>query len=216
MNLRITKYLASLFVLLSLTACQSMYYDAMEKVGYHKRDIMVDRVGEARDAQQEAKQEFSSALDQFQSMFGKEDSDLQEQYDLLSDAFEDSEAAAEQVRKRIESVESVSEALFEEWESELEQYTSTKLKQDSKRKLLSTKRQYNTLISSMRAAEKRMDPVLNAFRDQVLYLKHNLNARAINGLKTELKSVETDVARLITEMEKSIAEAQAFIVKLES
>lgn len=212
------KYLVSLavlFVCFGLTACQSMYYGAMEKVGFHKREIMVDRVGEARDAQKEAKEEFKSALDTFQNMFGKEDSDLQDQYDELSSAFEDSEDAANEVRERIEGVESVSDALFDEWEDELELYSSQKLKQDSARKLSSTKRKYNQLMVSMRKAERRMEPVLNALRDQVLYLKHNLNARAIEGLKGELKSVESNVSKLIKEMEKSIAESEAFIAQLE-
>lgn len=205
-----------LFVPVALVGCQTAYYGAMEKMGIHKRDILVDRVEEARDAQQEAKQEFASALDQFQSLFGKPDSDLQQQYDRLSAAFKDSEDAANAVRKRIQSVEDVSEALFEEWEEELKLYTSDRLKRDSAAKLKQTRQQYQQLIGAMRAAEKRMDPVLNVFRDQVLYLKHNLNARAINGLKGELKTVEGNVARLIKDMESSIVQSEAFIRQLEA
>ena len=37
--------------------CQKAYYGTMEKFGVHKRDIMVDRVEEARDSQQEAKEQ---------------------------------------------------------------------------------------------------------------------------------------------------------------
>ncbi len=202
-------------MLFSLTACQSAYYGAMEKVGIHKRDIMVDRVEDARDAQEDAKEEFKSALHQFQQMFGKPDTGLQDQYDRLNAAYEDSEDAANEVTDRIESVENVSEALFEEWEEELNLYTSQTLKNDSAAKLRATRRQYNGLIGAMRAAEKRMQPVLNSLRDQVLYLKHNLNARAIDGLKGELKSVEGNVARLIKDMEKSIAESEAFIAQLQ-
>ena len=53
--------------------------------------------------------------------------------------------------------------------------------------------------------------VLAAFRDQVLFLKHNLNAQAIASLETELASVRTDVSSLLKAMEVSIAEANAFI-----
>ena len=206
----------SVFVLtVLLGGCSSAYYGAMEKVGIHKRDIMVDRVTDARDSQQEAKDEFSSALEQFQAMLGTSDTDLQVQYDKLNTAFERSENAAEEVSDRIEGVENVSEALFEEWEEELKLYSSENLRRDSASKLRATKRNYKQLISSMKAAEERMDPVLNALRDQVLYLKHNLNARAIDGLKGELRSVETNVARLIRDMEKSIAESEAFIEQLQ-
>ena len=63
----------------------------------------------------------------------------------------------------------------------------------------------------MTKSSLEIDPVLLAFRDQVLFLKHNLNARAIASLQTELVSVEANVASLIKEMEASIGEADAFI-----
>ncbi len=63
----------------------------------------------------------------------------------------------------------------------------------------------------MTKSSLKIDPVLLAFRDQVLFLKHNLNARAIASLQTELVSVEANVASLIKEMEVSIGEADAFI-----
>jgi len=63
----------------------------------------------------------------------------------------------------------------------------------------------------MKRAEKKMEPVLSAFRDQVLFLKHNLNAKAIASLQTELVSVEAEVNSLIRDMETSIKEANAFI-----
>ncbi|MFO7529942.1 MAG: DUF2959 family protein [Marinobacter sp.] len=56
-----------------------------------------------------------------------------------------------------------------------------------------------------------MDPVLQAFQDQVLYLKHNLNAQAIGSLENELVSIRQDVDRLIRNMEQSIEESEAFI-----
>jgi hypothetical protein len=37
-------------LLLLLGACAGVYYDTMESVGIHKRDILVDRVESARDA----------------------------------------------------------------------------------------------------------------------------------------------------------------------
>jgi hypothetical protein len=63
----------------------------------------------------------------------------------------------------------------------------------------------------MRRAEDKMQPVLNAFRDQVLFLKHNLNARAIAALEGTVASLEAEVATLILDMEASIEEANRFI-----
>lgn len=207
-------FLGSLLVVV-LAGCQSMYYGAMEKVGVHKRDIMIDRVESAQDAQTDAKEQFESALEQYQSIITIKDQDLADRYDKLNDEYEDSKAAALRVSERIDSVEDVSEALFDEWEDEIELYSSADLKRKSQAKLSQTKRQYQKLIKAMRSAEARMQPVLLAFQDQVLYLKHNLNARAIDSLQGELGSIETNVAQLIAEMEKSIAESEAFISSLQ-
>lgn len=201
-------------LLLSLQGCQSVYYSAMEKVGFPKREILQDRVENARESQEDAKEEFSSALEQFQVMFGKQDSDLQEKYDKLSSAFEDSENAAEEVRSRIDKVEDVAGALFEEWEEELDIYDNDSLKAQSAKQLKTTRAKYKTLVAAMKKAESKMEPVLAVFRDQVLYLKHNLNAQAISGLKTELGKVQTQVNQLIVEMNKSIKEADSFIADL--
>ena len=198
-----------------LPGCESAYYKTMETMGYHKRDIMVDRVSEARDAQEEAKEQFESALEKFSKVLGFKGGSLQEKYDQLKDEYEKSDAKAAAVRSRIAAVEDVAEDLFAEWQAELNQYTSSSLKQSSARKLRETQKKYAQLIGTMKRAEGKIDPVLSAFRDQVLYLKHNLNAQAIASLQSELTSIETDVARLIKEMETSIKEANAFISSME-
>jgi hypothetical protein len=66
-------------------------------------------------------------------------------------------------------------------------------------------------MRTMRAAAARMDPILGKFRDQVLFLKHNLNAQAIAGLTSTASNLQGDVSRLIEDMEKSIREADEFI-----
>jgi hypothetical protein len=202
-------------VIFLLFGCESTYYKTMETMGYHKRDILVDRVEDARDAQEEAKTQFESALEKFSSVLGFHGGTLEEKYDQLKNEYEESATKANAVRSRIAAVEDVAEDLFAEWQEELNQYTSSNLRRSSARKLRETKNKYTQLIGAMKRAEKKIDPVLSAFKDQVLYLKHNLNARAIASLQSELASIETDVARLIKEMEASIKEADSFISSME-
>ena len=214
--LRVEFRLAALFtILLFLLGCETTYYKTMEKFGYHKRDLMVERVEEARDAQKEAKEQFESALEKFSSVLKFEGGELEKKYKTLKAEYEKSESKAEAVRDRIEAVEDVAEDLFEEWQDELSQYTNQSLRRSSERKLKQTRQQYSQLLRAMKRVEKKIDPVLSAFRDQVLYLKHNLNARAISSLRNELVSVEADVASLVKEMEASIAEANTFIKAIE-
>ncbi len=210
-SLRSISTVGGLLLCLVLVGCSSMYYSAMEKLGIEKREILVDRVEDARDAQTDAQETFRSSLERFQSVVETPDTPLQEKYDTIRTAFEDSQDVAEEVRDRIDAVEDVSEALFDEWEDELELYESASLRRNSERQLQDTRSRYNTLIARMHRAEAKMAPVLEAFEDQVLFLKHNLNAQAIGALEQELSQIRADVDRLIQDMEDSIAESEAFI-----
>lgn len=191
--------------------CQKAYYNTMEAFGYHKRDILVDRVQDSRDAQEQAKEQFKTTLEKFNEVVGFEGGELEKKYDQLKAQLDKCEGKARRVSDRIEEVETVAEALFDEWLKELDQYTSPDLRRSSEEKMLETKQSYDRLIRAMRRAESKMEPVLAAFRDQVLFLKHNLNAVAVASLQDELVDIEADIATLIAEMEESIAQADAFI-----
>ncbi|MDE1254363.1 DUF2959 domain-containing protein [Vibrio aestuarianus] len=206
--------LAVLVSIFTLTGCQSAYYSAMEQVGYHKRDIMVDRVEDAKTSQQDAQQEFTSALEALSVLTNFNGGELEEVYNQINDKYQDSEQAAQEVSNRIAAIEDVSDALFNEWQSELELYTSSKLKRASQQKLKETKASYQTMLSAMKRAEQKMTPVLNTLRDNTLYLKHNLNASAIGSMQSEFISLEQDISYAIKQMNTAIAESDKFLTKL--
>ncbi len=203
--------IALVMALLPLTACESAYYGAMEKVGIHKRDIFVDRIEDVKEAQLEGQEQFKSALEQFQATVAFDGGELESVYNKLNAEYEASEDAAEEIRDRIAAVESVAEALFEEWEAELKLYTSSSLRRQSESQLNDTRRRYTSLLATMKKAEKSLTPVLNTLRDNTLYLKHNLNARAIASLKGEANTIRNDVNRLIADMDAAIAASDRFI-----
>ncbi|WFB48112.1 DUF2959 domain-containing protein [Vibrio coralliilyticus] len=206
--------LALMLSIFTLTGCQSAYYSAMEQVGYHKRDIMVDRVEDAKQSQQDAQQEFTSALEALSALTQFDGGELETVYNQINDKYQDSEKAAQEVSDRIAAIEDVSDALFAEWQSELDLYTSTKLKRASKQKLKETQRSYNTMLSAMKRAEDKMTPVLNTLRDNTLYLKHNLNASAIGSMQGEFANLEQDIQYAIKDMNAAIAESDKFLQKL--
>jgi hypothetical protein len=188
-----------------------MYYGAMEKLGYAKRDLLVSRVKSAQQSQEEAKKQFKSALAHFSSVVNFDGGSLEQKYEKLSADLEESEEKATSVTKRIDAVDDVSKALFKEWEKELSSYQNERLKNSSEEKLRETKARYAQLIKAMRNAESKMSPALQPLRDNVLFLKHNLNAKAISSLDSELVTVEGNVESLIRDLEISINEADRFI-----
>ncbi|MEE1979455.1 DUF2959 domain-containing protein [Shewanella xiamenensis] len=201
---------------LLLTGCQSAYYGAMEKVGYHKRDIMVDRVKAAKESQEDAQKEFSSALEEMQALLNHNGGNLEKAYNKAKDEYESAQSAADDVSNRINKVEDVAEALFDEWQAEIGEISKASLRRNSETKLKETRRSYEQLIKTMRRAESKMPPILTAMKDNMLYLKHNLNAQAIGAIKGEFASLQTDISSLIKEMNKSINESTRFIEALEN
>ncbi len=195
--------------------CQSTYYAAAEKVGYEKRDILVDRVESARNSQEDARTEISDALEEYRKVVAFDGGDLEAHYRSLSSKLKDSEKAAAAVSEHIRDVEHVADALFSEWKDELADYSSADLRARSARQLGETRARYDQMMAAMKHAESKLDPALAPLRDQVLFLKHNLNARAIAGLRTEVAAVDARVNDLIRELDRAIAEADRFIAGLE-
>lgn len=193
---------------------QRFYFKARESVGHHKRDILAARVESTRDGLEEAKEQFQNALEKFSALAEFDGGSLEDTYRQLKIEFDYSKAKALAVSDRIDAVQEVAEALFAEWEEELEQYSNRSLRSASRLKLRQTQQMYVQLITAMRRAEGKIGPVLGVFQDQVLFLKHNLNAQAIAHLENELGTLSLNVSNLIAAMERSIDRANSFVQNL--
>jgi hypothetical protein len=198
-------------LLLVSTACRSTYYAAWETVGKYKRDLLKENVEKVRQDQQAATEQFKDALTRLRELYRFEGGDLEKIYDKLKSEFDRSNTRADAVRKRIKNVEQISSDLFAEWGKEAKEISNSRLRADSEAKLRDTERKYEELHAVMKRAEASMNPVLTQLRDQVTYLKHNLNAQAIGALKGESAGIELEIQQLIQDMNTSISQAEAFI-----
>lgn len=201
--------------LLFTTGCRTTYYKTMERFGVYKRDILKENVEEARDEQKKAAEQFKDALTRLREMYQVNGGDLEKMYDRLQADFDRSQARASAVKERIDKVETVAADLFKEWEQEIQTIENSRLASQSREKLRSTREKYQSLHSAMTRAEASMDPVLAQFKDQVLFLKHNLNAQAIGALRGETLDIEKEIQQLIQDMNASIQQADAFIQGLD-
>jgi len=203
-----TLLLATLF---TFTACRSAYYAAYEKFGVYKRDLLKKRVVAARDEQKDASQEFKDALTRLKEITKFDGGELEAQYRRLQSDFDSCSERATAVRGRIRDVETVARDLFKEWEAEIEQIGTESLRNTSKRQLRDTRERYEEMLVALKKAEANMEPVLLKMKDYVLALKHSLNAQAIASLKGESAGIQSEIAKLISDMNASIAQADEFI-----
>lgn len=190
------------------------YYNSKESLGYHKRDLVVTHVEKACSSLESSRDQFTDALTQFKSLVNMDESLLAQRYKLLKRQYEACQYKANEVSDRIQAIEEVSEALFNEWEVELKQYSNRTLRSRSRAQLKSSRQHYRKLLKNLAKAELKMRPVLVAFHDQVLFLKHNLNAQAIAALQHEIVVISVDISLLIEFMEQTISEANQFVYTL--
>ena len=141
---------------------------------------------------------------------------LEKQYNALLDDYEDSKSAAESVRSRIDEVDEVANDLFDEWSEELGEYSNDTMRRESERQLRQTERRYAELLRVMERAADKMQPVLDKMQDNVLYLKHNLNAKAIDAIRGEFGNLQNDISALIKDMEAAVSESNRFIEAMKS
>ena len=100
-----------------LLGCAGTTIAVKERLGYAKREQLVDQVQDARDEQEEAREQFATTLDEFKSLTGYDGGDLEKTYNRLKKELSRSEDAAGDVKGRIRGIERVAEALFSEWEA---------------------------------------------------------------------------------------------------
>jgi hypothetical protein len=205
---------ALMLALLTLPGCAATYLKALETVGFEKRDVLVSRIENARDEQASAREHFASALDHYRAIVEVDGGEIERIYERLDRDFERSQSAAQNVSDRIDSVRTVANALFEEWEDEIDSYSDRNLKSRSERLYRDTRSRYQRVINAMERAERSMEPVLTLLNDRVLFARHNLNALAIGSLDIELARVEDATEDLIDEMERAIREADEFIATM--
>ena len=200
----------------ALGGCSQAYYAAMEKIGKEKRDILASRIEEGKKDQEKAKEQFATTLEAFQALTGFSGGNLEKTYKKLNGELESAEKRAKDVRDQIQSIEQVSKDLFREWSAEIDGMSNARYKAQSRTMLRDTEKRYGVLIGKMNDSSRRMEPVLQAFRDQVVFLKHNLNSRAISSLKETGAKLDLEVGSLVKDLEASIQEADAFIATLKS
>jgi len=201
---------------LLMTGCTSTYYKTMHAFGKEKRDILVTRVKDSKKDQLQAREQIKTTMQSFQELTGFQGGSLEKNYQKLNGEYEKAAASADKLHSRIESIDQVSSDLFKEWQNEINGMENKKLKQQSTGMLRQARLNEAGYIKSMRQTESRMTPVINAFHDQVLFLKHNLNARAIGSLKDTSGKISTDVDVLLVSLDGSMAQADSLINSLDA
>ncbi|MDT7817176.1 MAG: hypothetical protein QOJ42_7092 [Acidobacteriaceae bacterium] len=212
--MRRTVFIPFIVLTVLLVGCKSTYYKTMRTLGKEKRDILVSRIKDAKKDQDQTKKQLQTTMESFQALTGFKGGSLEKSYKRLNSDYESAASQAGKLHDKIQSIDQVSNDLFKEWQGEINDMDNVKLKSQDLVMLRNAKTRQATYMRAMRSTEDQIAPVLKAFQDQVLFLKHNLNSRAIGSLKTTSSVLQSDVAGLIKSIDASSQEADKLITSL--
>ena len=104
---------------LLLSGCHSTYYKAMSTLGKEKRDILVQRIKDAKKDQDQTKQQLQTTMQSFQALTGFQGGSLEKSYKRLNSDYESANSQAGKLHDKIQSIDQVSNDLFKEWQGEI-------------------------------------------------------------------------------------------------
>lgn len=202
------------FSFIVLSSCSTIYYNFWETLGREKRDLLKSEMLSADSSHTEVKEELEDSLHRIRSEYDFKEGSLEKTYDSLSADYEDISSRSNELSDNIDKSEDIANDLFSEWRKEALSLNKRKYRKDSLTKLKKTKISFNDTLSSMRHVEKNMRKILKQYKDQVTYIKHNLNAKVIGSLQLEMKSISSEMEKLIVQIDRSKSKAKKFISKL--
>ena len=113
---------------LLLAGCKSTYYKTMRTLGKEKRDILVQRIKDAKKDQDQTKQQLQTTMESFQALTGFQGGSLEKSYKRLNSDYESAASQAGKLHDKIQSIDQVSNDLFKEWQGEINAMDNGKLK----------------------------------------------------------------------------------------
>ena len=197
-----------------LAGCTATYVAAWKQLGWESRDLLVDQVGDTRSRQEAAKEQFTSALDQFKATYSFDGGDLEEAYNKLQKDYDRCVAQADDFRDEIGGVKRLGKAFFNEWQKDIDSVPDAATRALVIQQRDATKESFDQMVAKMDDSADKMDPVLEAFQNRVILLKSSLNAQALASLESNADELVDGIEALIVEMNQSIAEADEFIAAM--
>jgi hypothetical protein len=189
--------------LLLLSGCQSVHRAASERFSLARQDSLVREIDRASRLHQATADQLGVALETYQYVLDPEEFSLRERYELLSREYVRAERLAADTRERIEDMEHAARAHFVDWENRLYEYTDPVIRNASRQQLDASRQEYERVVTHVRRTETRTNRVIQAFGDQVRFLRHNLNQQAIGALRNPATELQLEVTDLMEEMQKA-------------
>lgn len=204
-----------LLSLLLTSSCSTVYYNFWETLGKEKRDLLKSKLNDVNNAQEDVEEQYVDNLERIRKEYNFNEGELEKTYDKITDDYEDTNEKQKELSERINKANNIATDLFEEWKNEAYQLQNKNYKRKSLQKLAITKKKYSRTYTTIKKIEKDLNKILRKFKDQVIFIKHNLNAKVIGNLKSEFNDIKIDIKKQIKNIKRSKNQTELFIKELD-
>ena len=199
---------------MSLTSCSTLYYNTWELLGKEKRDVLKMNMEDVDDQQKDVEEKVSDTLALIRKNYNFKEGKLEATYDRMKEDYEDAKSLADDYSEQVQKTIDIADDLFDEWEDEAKELSNANYRTTSLKQLRQTKASFKRSEKSMRRVENSLNKLLKSYNDQVVYLKHSLNAKAVGNLKAELSEIKRNIEILSSRIEKSKQQNLEFLNRL--
>jgi tetratricopeptide (TPR) repeat protein len=193
--------------LIFLTGCGGAY----KASGQYKRDLLLDRIEKARQSHEQAKKQFEVVLANYSNIIDANAGDIRGEYNKLNRECKRARKITKDINRSVQDVQDVGKPLFRSWEDELSEYKNEDIRRTSEEQLEIARSNYLKLVHTMKSSESIISTVLTSLNDQVLFMSHNLNTKALSLFGKEVTSLKGKVDELVKHMQNAIKDAETFV-----
>ncbi|MFQ5989911.1 MAG: DUF2959 family protein [Candidatus Methylomirabilales bacterium] len=176
---------------------------------------LASQVEDSRRALQVTEEHIRTTMNTANSLGQAEGGNLASDFKRLNTELKQSNEKLAEFRKRVASMEKVSNTFFTGWTAELDKYETEEFRKHSEVRLQETRGGYDRVLTSMQQADEKFQPFFSKLHDLTLYLNHNLNAEGVAAIKTSVDSLNADAEHLYSLIGTAVQEADGFTVSME-
>jgi len=187
---------------------------AAAQAGVKQAENLVKKTEASAKAITEAREQIKTTLDGYNALIEGNVEDTKKAYGNLQKEMDRSDDRAEDVGKRIDEMNVEADKYFADWTRSLDGISSPDLRARSEERMKDARSRYDQILATTGKAGDMFASFIQNLRDQVTYLGHDLNPRALASLEGDATKLNTAAESFFGKIDSAIDEATSYAASL--
>jgi cell division septum initiation protein DivIVA len=184
---------------------------ALAQQGFRQTDRLMSRAENSARAIEDTKGELQRTLEAYNSMFDGSAKNPRRAYQISLRGVERSEKRVGDIQKRLNEMQIEADKYFADWTTSLDAIINQDLRRRSEARRDETRAGYDNIHQAALKAVAEYETFIGNFRDQLMFLGHDLNPSSISSLKEDAGKLNGEAAQLFSEADGSLTVIRTLI-----